>query len=57
METLPSTSQQWSPCDFIFSLEMEHNEHALMPSDFPLIMDTWEEVYSYQVHGDSFMRK
>jgi hypothetical protein len=22
---------------------MEHNEPALMPSDFPLIMDTWKK--------------
>jgi hypothetical protein len=38
-------------------LEIEHNEHALMQSDFPLIMDTWEEeVCSYHVHGESCMR-
>jgi hypothetical protein len=37
-------------------LEMEHNEHTLMQSDIPLVMDTWEEVHSYEVHGNSSMK-
>jgi hypothetical protein len=28
----------------------------LMQSDIPLVMDTWEEAHSYEVHGNSSMK-